>query len=100
MDLYTEYSNLSDEELNQKIQKLTKMYNFYQLTDNGHMKNSIEFYLNTCYNIQDERADMRYYEQLNRKEDGVVVDTQILPEVETKNEQDTTKRRRRTRSTI
>lgn len=50
------------------------MYNFYHLTDNGNMENSIADILQICYNIQDERADMRYYESLNTKENGVVID--------------------------
>ena len=98
--MYSEYANLTDEALNEKVQKLTKMYNFYHLTDNSNMKNSIEFMLNVCYNIQDERADMRYYEQLNKKDNGVVIDTQIVTETETPNESEPTKRRRRTRSII
>lgn len=100
MDIYSEYMKLSDEELNTKIQKLSKMYNFYHLTDNGNMENSIADILQICYNIQDERADMRYYESLNTKENGVVIDAQVIEEPDKPNEPDQPKRRRRSRSFI
>lgn len=57
--MITEFEKLTDNELIDKIGKLTHMYNFYDQTGNENLKWSISDMLQQCYQIQDDRMNLK-----------------------------------------
>lgn len=93
MYLYDQYKDLTVEQLNEKISKMTNMITYYNMTGKEYLATELNQMVETCYFIIDEKMFIDYTKEY-WPNDGVVIDTGVQPESE-KEKNDKKVRRKR-----
>jgi hypothetical protein len=89
---YDKFSNLTTEELHEKISKMRNMIGYYRFMNNLTLVKNLEDMIETCYYVIDEKNYTSFIEEYSAP-DGVVIDT---GEEHKQDEQKPRKRKRNT----